>query len=214
LYQPIVILIVITLLFFITIIPWIIYKKIILLVLGIFIFLLLLFTFYFFRDPNRQIPDEKNIIVSPADGKVIEIEYDQQLLSFKKKFIKISIYLSLWDVHISRIPISGEIIFLKYTKGKFYPAYKSKASQENESNLIGIKTKAGKIFVKQIAGIIARRIVCTIRKGEKVTIAQKYGMIKFGSRVELFLPDSIDVTISKGDYVTGGETIIGKFYEK
>ncbi|MFO7891214.1 MAG: phosphatidylserine decarboxylase family protein [bacterium] len=209
-HQPLVVLIILILLFVISIITWFLLKNIFLLGTGILFLLLFLFTLYFFRDPARQAPDVKNIIIAPADGRVVDITYDQQLLSFDEKFIKISIYLSLWDVHINRIPISGEIIFLQYKKGEFYPAYKSKASQKNESNVIGIKTKIGKVFVKQIAGIIARRIDCTIKKGEKVTMGQRFGIIKFGSRVELFLPPSVELTVSVDDYLRGGETIVGK----
>jgi len=212
--QPIIILLVIFLLFAITIILWIINKKIFMLIIGIILFLFILFILNFFRDPDRQIPDEKNIIISPADGKVVEIKSDQELLFFDKKFVKVSIYLSLWDVHINRIPIDGEIIFQEYSKGKFYPAYKNKASQKNESNLIGIKTKIGEVFVKQIAGIIARRIISTVNIGDEVYKGQRFGMIRFGSRVELFLPNDIELTITKGDVLRGGESIVGKFYEK
>jgi len=211
--HPFIMLLIVTLLFVGIIILWFIYKKILLLIIGILLCLLLLFILYFFRDPNRQVPDENNIIVSPADGRIVEIKYDQQLLSFDKKFIKVAIYLSLWDVHINRIPMEGEIIFQKYSKGQFYPAYKSKASQNNESNLIGIKTRIGEVFVKQIAGIIARRIVSNINIGDNVYMGQRFGMIKFGSRVELFLPDDIKLTVSKGDVLRGGESIVGKFYE-
>lgn len=213
-HQPIIFLVIVILLIIISIITWFISKKIFLFGTSIFFLLLFLFTLYFFRDPVRQVPDERNIIISPADGRVVDIIYDQQLSFSTKKFIKISIYLSLWDVHINRIPINGEIFFLKYDKGKFYPAYKSKASQQNESNIIGIKTDIGDVYVKQIAGIIARRIVCTIHKGNKVRRGQKFGMIKFGSRVELFLPPSIEITVVEGDVLSGGETIIGRIHEK
>ncbi len=212
--QPIIILLVIFLLFAVTVILWIINKKVFLLMIGIILFLLFLFILHFFRDPDRQVPHEKNIIISPSDGKVIEIKSDQELLYFDKKFIKVSIYLSLWDVHINRIPIDGEIIFQKYNKGKFYPAFKNKASQNNESNLIGIKTKTGEVFVKQIAGIIARRIISTVNIGDEVCKGQRFGMIRFGSRVELFLPNDIELTVSKGDVLRGGESIVGEFYEK
>ncbi|MEJ2628348.1 MAG: phosphatidylserine decarboxylase [bacterium] len=144
---------------------------------------------------------------------MVEVKTAQQLQPFDKEFTKVSLYLSLWNVHVNWIPASGEIIFLEYKKGKFYPAFQNRASKQNESNLIGIRTEQGDIFVKQIAGLIARRIICTVSEGDTVTIGQKFGMIKFGSRVELFLPASIELTISPGDMVRGGETIIGKFNE-
>ena len=212
-YFPLVIVFVITVVLIISIIGWFLKKKAFLLVISVGLFFLLLFTLYFFRNPERQIPDGKNIIISPADGKVVEVKTAQQLLSLDKEFTKVSLYLSLWNVHVNWIPARGEIIFLEYKKGKFYPAFSNRASKQNESNLLGIRTNQGDIFVKQIAGSIARRIICTVSEGDTVIIGQKFGMIKFGSRVELFLPASIELTISPGDMVRGGETIIGKFNE-
>ncbi len=213
-YYPLVKVIGITSLLIISLIGWFVKKKAFLLVISIGLFFLLLFTFYFFRNPERQIPDGKNIVISPADGKVVEVKTAQQLQPFDKEFTKVSLYLSLWNVHVNWIPASGEIIFLEYKKGKCYPAFQNRASKLNESNLLGIRADQGDIFVKQIAGLIARRIICTVTEGDTVTIGQKFGMIKFGSRVELFLPASIELTISPGDRVRGGETIIGKFNEK
>lgn len=193
---------------------WLLYKRWFLLIPGILISLALLFTLYFFRNPERIIPGGNNIIVAPADGRIVDISKMQSVASFSDEFIKISIYLSLFDVHMNRIPVSGEIFFIKYKKGRFYPAFRPKSSVYNESNLVGIETGKGRIFVKQIAGMAARRIVCNINKGDEVKKGERFGMIRFGSRVDLFLPSKIDLKVEKGDRVRAGESIIGEFHEE
>jgi phosphatidylserine decarboxylase len=176
---------------------------------GAIVFLLFIFTLFFFRDPFRRIPEGERRIISPADGKIVEIT-DVLMPYFKIQAKRISIFLSLWDVHINRIPISGKIINLNYMPGRYYPAFSSKASSMNEQLTLGIKGKHGSIILKQIAGVIARRIVCNCQLGDKVTKGERFGMIKFGSRVEVYLPLSFNLCVNIGDHVKSGESIIGE----
>ena len=165
---------------------------------------------FFFRDPERVIPTDENVILSAGDGKVVEIKdvFEDHFLKSKAK--QISIFLSVFDVHINRIPISGKVGYFQYVRGKFVQAYKSIASSENEQTVIGIENDQLKIVVKQIAGILARRIVCHIREGFSVTKGERFGMIKFGSRVDMLLPNHVEILVNVGDKVKGGETVIAK----
>jgi len=172
--------------------------------------LFLLFTLYFFRDPKREIPQAGNIILSPADGKVIVIKN-----VFEKKFLnseatQISIFMSPLDVHINRIPISGKVEYLKYVKGKFLPAFNDKADSENERTEIGIEAEGTKVLFTQVAGIVARRIIYELEPGDSVKAGEKFGMIKFGSRSDIFVPTDWSVQVKKGEQVFGGETILFK----
>lgn len=173
-------------------------------------FSMVLLLIYFFRDPNRITPRENKGIISPADGKVISIDEHFENRFLKEKVVKISIFMSLWDVHINRIPLDGKISDILYKTGKFFAAFTNKASNLNEHNAILLKTGDQRhILLIQIAGIIARRIVCRIKTGDKVTRGQKFGMICFGSRVEIYLPLDTQLKIKVGEYVKGGETILG-----
>lgn len=174
--------------------------------------LLSAFTLYFFRDPERKTPEGKDLIISPADGKVFLIrEFFENEFIFDDA-IQVSIFMSPLDVHVNRIPISGEIKFSRYVPGKYIVAFDEKSSENNERKIIGIETEDGiKVIVKQIAGFIARRIVCEVGKGDKVKAGQKFGMIKFGSRVDVIMPkDKVEVLVSMGQRVKAGETIIAK----
>ena len=173
--------------------------------------LLFAFTLYFFRDPRREIPSDPAAILSPADGKVIAIGETRNAEGYGGPARTVAIFLSVWDVHVNRIPVDGNITRIEYRKGDFKKAYLSDASEHNEQTRILIENPRGKVLVKQIAGILARRIVCRAREGEKVTKGDRFGMIKFGSRAELFLPPSVHLRVSVGDKVKGGETIIGEF---
>jgi len=186
-------------------------EGIVLPILTVITWLLLLFAIYFFRDPNRKIPDEANAIISPADGKVIVIDEVFENDFFKAKVRKVSIFMSVYSVHVNRIPIDGNVVHFDYKKGKFYPAYKDEAAFQNEQTTIGIENENIKILFKQIAGIMARRIVCNVREGMKVTKGERFGMIKFGSRVDLFLPLHVQLKIELHQKVTAGETIIGLY---
>ncbi|MEJ5166302.1 MAG: phosphatidylserine decarboxylase [Thermoanaerobaculia bacterium] len=164
-------------------------------------FILTLFFLYFFRDPEREIPKEG--VVSPADGRVIKVEE-------KERELKVSIFMSPFNVHINRAPISGKITKIEYKKGKKYPADSEKSSDLNESNTFYIENEKYNLRVKQIAGILARRIVSFKKEGDTVQKGERIGLIKFGSRVEVFLSGSFNLLISKGDKVYAGYTIIAK----
>ncbi len=159
---------------------------------------------YFFRDPKRKIPTGDGIIVSAADGKVTRIEENDD-----GKLV--SVFLSPLDVHINRSPISGTIIETDYIRGKKVPATRNDASLVNERNSITIKGEKITVLCTQIAGIVARRIVCWNKTGDILQIGQKYGLIKFSSRTDLLMPNSVELMVKIGDRVVGGETIIATF---
>lgn len=183
----------------------------IILFFSLIFFLFSLFIVYFFRDPERVTPIGDKLIVSAADGKVISIKPASDLDFIGTDGTSISIFMSVFDVHVNRIPISGSVNYVKYNQGKFIPAFRDKASLENEQMEIGLETTFGKIVIKQIAGIIARRIVCKIKSGDPVTTGMRFGMIKFGSRVDLFLPNNVEVKVKPNQKVKAGETVIGVF---
>lgn len=176
--------------------------------LSFFLLFLTLFLAYFFRDPERKIPAGDNLILSPADGKIVAVETASEPLFLKSQSQKISIFLSPLDVHINRIPASGKVDYLSYLPGKFLAAYQDKASTDNEQTAIGISTPHGKILFKQIAGVLARRIVCRLKLGQEVQAGEKFGMIRFGSRVDIFLPEGLELKLQKGDKIMGGETVM------
>lgn len=173
--------------------------------------LLILFSIYFFRDPERKIPSGDNVIVSPADGKVVLIEHIRDNDFFNTDVQKISIFMSVFNVHVNRIPINGRVSYFNYQKGKFHPAYKEDASYENEHTTIVIENEKIKVLFKQIAGVMARRIVCHIREGWRVKQGERFGMIKFGSRIDILLPMNIELNIKLKQKVKAGETIIGRY---
>jgi phosphatidylserine decarboxylase len=167
------------------------------------------FTAYFFRDPERTIPNVPDAVLSPADGKVIEIQNEFEKEYVKAPTTRISIFLSVFDVHINRIPMDGTIRYFRYHKGSFVKAYKREASSVNEQTVIGIENRKTKILFKQIAGILARRIVCHVREGGIVKRGERFGMIKFGSRVDIFLPKEFEIKVKLNQKVKGGLSIIG-----
>ncbi len=170
--------------------------------------ILLLFVTYFFRDPEREIPADANAVVSPADGKVVEIVTEKDPI-LGKSFKRISIFLSVFNVHIQRMPISGKIEKVQYNQGKFLAAFNHKASLDNEQNTLLISSGKTHVLVKQIAGLIARRLVCWVQGGDELERGQRFGLIRFGSRVDLFLPENSRISVSIGDHVQGGSSIIG-----
>lgn len=174
--------------------------------------LLSIFTLYFFRDPERKTSESSDLIISPADGKVFLIREFFENEFILNDAIQVSIFMSPLNVHVNRIPISGEIKFLRYVPGKYTVAFDEKSSENNERKIIGIETEDGvKVLVKQVAGFIARRIICEVGKGDKVKTGQRYGMIKFGSRVDVIMPkNKIEILVSVGQKVKAGETIIAK----
>ena len=178
--------------------------------IGIFFAILSIYIFYFFRDPNRIIPLD-DFIVSPADGTITYIGETNNPLDIENNnevYTKVSIFLSIFDVHVNRMPIEGTIKEIKYIPGKFINATLDKSSEQNEKNIIKISVGTYNYFVVQIAGLIARRIVCNVNKNQDLKKGERIGIIKFGSRVDLYLPKSNKVLVSKGQKVIGGETII------
>ncbi len=171
------------------------------------------FTLYFFRDPNRTIPTDPLVIISPADGKVTSVEVVHEPAFFDGQVTCVTIFLSIFNVHVNRIPVTGRVEFFDYYRGKFYPAFRKKATEENEQTLIGIRGEPCNVLVKQIAGVIARRIVCHVREGHRVEKGQRFGIIKFGSCVQLYYPTTVTTSVKPGDLVKGGETIIGTVNE-
>ncbi|WP_196595282.1 phosphatidylserine decarboxylase family protein [Pectinatus frisingensis] len=167
------------------------------------------FTF-FFRNPKRIIPDDDTAIVSPADGKVMSVSDVEDDDFVKGRCKKVVIFLSVFNVHVNRSPMRGEIKLQQYTCGRFRPAYKNSVGFENERHMIGIDNGKMRITVTQIAGILARRIVSWVTLNDTLTRGELYGLIKFGSCTEVVVPDNVDITVKKGDKVVGGETIIGR----
>jgi phosphatidylserine decarboxylase len=173
------------------------------LALGVFLFAL-----NFFRDPDRQTPADDNAVISPADGTVVVVKEVAEIRYLKAEAIQISIFMSPLDVHVNRIPISGKVGYFDYVEGKYFAAFEDKASLDNEQTLIGIDNGKFKVFFKQIAGFIARRIVCTVKVGDDVAAGKRFGMIKFGSRVDVFVPKNSDIKVSIGQKTTAGESIL------
>ncbi len=174
-----------------------------------FVLLILsLFVSFFFRDPKRTVPEGENVLVSPADGKVVVIKdiYENDYL--QQNVTQISIFLSVFNVHVNRAPIGGIIETVKYNPGKFHIAAIEKASLENEQTAMVIAEGNRKILVKQIAGIIARRIVCYAKPGDVIKKGERYGLIRFGSRVDIFLPKDSEIKVKLGDRVKGARDII------
>lgn len=163
-----------------------------------------LFCGYFFRDPARNIPKEENLVLSPCDGTVLEVSDENN-----RKTVRV--FLSILNVHLQRAPVSGRIRNVEYRPGKFLPAMKKEAHQVNEQNVITIETKNGDFVVKQIAGILARRVVSWVKPGDIVASGQKIGLIKFGSQVDLELPPNVEIKVKPGDKVAAGETIFGEY---
>jgi phosphatidylserine decarboxylase len=166
--------------------------------------ILAVFVCYFFRNPNRRIPENPNLIVSPADGKVVKISKASDGEQ------TISIFLSVFNVHVNRSPISGEVEKLEYKRGKFKVAFDEEASRVNEQNVLTIQGQGIRIVVRQIAGLIARRVVCWKKQGESLQRGELFGLIRFGSRVDIVLPQQAKLSVSVGDHVKGGSSILGE----
>lgn len=173
----------------------------VLLVLGVFVL-------YFFRDPDRTPPSDPDLIVSPADGRVMEV-VEEALGKIAGR--RISIFLSIFDVHVNRAPVAGRITAIVYRKGRFYAAMRARASAENEQNEIHISTERGEVVFKQIAGWVARRIVCWKTVGDSVTRGERVGMIRFGSRVDIWVPDRVEILARPGQQVAGGSSILARW---
>jgi len=174
-------------------------------------FLFLLFTLYFFRDPERTSPKLDNVVISPADGKVLLIK---KVLS--NKYVdgeawQVSVFMSPLNVHVNRIPIDGKVELVNYVKGEYLVAFHDKADARNERSEIGILSKFGKVFFTQVAGFVARRIVYELSEGDSVQMGKRFGMIKFGSRVDIVVSTDWDLKVKENDIVRSGESIIFEY---
>ena len=175
--------------------------------LGIFFSL---FVAYFFRNPRREIPNLQNIILSPADGRIIHVGECEEDRFLKEKTLKVSIFMSLFDVHVNRAPISGKVLERDYLPGRFFVASVEKSSLLNEQNAVILEAEDRmKILLIQIAGFVARRIVCYAKAGDTLRKGEIFGLIRFGSRVDLYLPPAVKPIVRVGQHVKGGESIIG-----
>jgi len=170
------------------------------------------FICYFFRDPDRVTPNIEGAVVSPADGKVIRVEPVSETDFYDGACLKISIFMSVFNVHVNRIPYDGTVSRIAYFPGKFFSANLDKASRDNEHNAVFIDTQRGAtICMVQIAGLIARRIICSVEKGHQVARGQRMGLICFGSRVDVYLPADTVTEVAVGDRVVAGTTVLGRF---
>ncbi len=181
--------------------PWPLWVAGVLIFLGLFIL-------YFFRDPERTAPDDPAAVVSPADGRIVEV-LDEPLDGVAGS--RISIFLSVWDVHVNRAPVAGTILAVDYRPGRFHGALFARASTENEMNVIRMATPRGEMVFKQIAGWIARRVMCWKSPGDSVRAGERIGMIRFGSRVDVWLPREAAVTVRRGDKVRGGSSVLAQW---
>lgn len=182
--------------------------RIVLIALGIFS---AVFTLNFFRDPERNIPEGDNIIVSPADGKVLIIKDIKEDKFIGENAKQISVFMSPLNVHVNRIPIDGKVDYLKYHKGEYLVAFHDKADERNERSEIGITSKFGKVLFTQVAGFVARRIIYELQEGDSVNMGDRFGMIKFGSRVDVIVNSDWELKVKEGDIVTAGETILYEY---
>jgi phosphatidylserine decarboxylase len=180
--------------------PWAIAAGIVLLGLGLFVF-------YFFRDPERAIPAEANVVVSPADGRVVVVKAETNAGRPGKR---VSIFLAIWNVHVNRAPAAGTITKLEYRPGKFLAAWAEKASLENEQNVFTLASEHGEIVFKQIAGWVARRVVSWKKQGETVARGERIGLVRFGSRVDIWLPENAEIAVKVGESVKGGSTVVAR----
>lgn len=180
---------------------------------GLILVLGLAFVLYFFRDPERLITTNEAWLLAPADGRIVEVTSVNEDKYLKTEATKISIFMSLFDVHVNRIPYSGRVEFMDYHKGRFLDARTDEASLKNENYSIGLVTdNGGKYMVRQIAGLVARRIVCPVTIGDHLVQGQRFGMVKFGSRLEIFIPKTTDVRVrvKHGEKVVAGLTVLAE----
>ncbi len=174
---------------------------------GVLLFLAA-FVAYFFRDPKRVAPSDPSVVVSPADGRVMEIVSEE---SEGCPGQRVSIFLAIWNVHVNRAPMAGKFEAVEYRPGRFYAAMRSRASSENEQNVIRLQTERGRIVFKQIAGWVARRVVCWKVPGDTVALGERIGLIRFGSRMDVWLPNEAEILARRGETVTGGVSVIARW---
>jgi phosphatidylserine decarboxylase len=175
---------------------------------AIFLLALGLFVVYFFRDPERVPPAEPGVVVSPADGRVMEVVQESW---DGRPGQRISIFLAVWNVHVNRSPMAGRVKRVDYRQGKFYAAMRSRASTENEQNVVLLETERGEIVFKQIAGWVARRVICWKSPGDLLSLGERMGMIRFGSRMDVWLPNEAEIVTRPGEHVAGGVSILARW---
>jgi len=167
-----------------------------------------LFTLYFFRDPDRSVPSGEQWVLAPADGKVLLVREVHESEFLNGEAIQVSIFMSPLNVHVNRFPISGTVRHVRHVPGEYLVAFDEKSSSRNERTLIGIERGETRVLFTQIAGFIARRIVAEVAEGDRAVAGERFGMIKFGSRVDVFLPKGVRVMVGPGDVTVAGETIL------
>lgn len=181
-----------------------------LIIAALFFLAVTLFLGFFFRDPERVISREEGAVVSPADGKVVEIKVENESESCREAMLKISVFMSLFNVHVNRIPADCMVTDISYNPGRFFSANLDKASRDNERNTVSLETHGGfRLIVVQVAGLIARRIVCRISKGDRLRRGERFGIICFGSRLDVYLPPDTQPAVSVGNKVLAGISILG-----
>lgn len=180
------------------------------LVIGL---VLTIFCIYFFRNPERNIVRQKGIVVSPADGRVMDVKMVMEETYINAKAIRVRIFLNIFNVHINRSPIKGQVEWVNRVSGIYMPAYKDEVSDKNARNYVGMVTDWGKILVVQITGIIARRLVCWVQAGDTLETGERFGLIRFGSCTEIYLPEDATILVQPGQKLNAGETVIARFCE-
>ncbi|GAC1627418.1 MAG: phosphatidylserine decarboxylase [Candidatus Acidiferrum sp.] len=178
---------------------------------GTILICLAAFVFYFFRNPERMIPQGAGLIVSPADGRVVVVANEEHSGRAGKR---ISIFLAVWNVHVNRSPAAGKITRMDYRPGKFLAAMRERASFENEQNVFALETPEGEMIFKQIAGLIARRVVSWKKPGDRVERGELIGLVRFGSRMDVWLPNGAEILVAVGDHVKGGSSVVARWTEK
>jgi len=168
------------------------------------------FFLFFFRDPDRQVPGGSNLVVSPADARIMVAGDVPWAGAPKGEWKVISMFLSPIDVHVNRTPVAGRVSHVEYHPGKFLPAYKTEAGELNEWTEVWFDRPGGPVVVRQIVGVLARRIVCRLQQGDRVTAGQRFGVMKFGSRMDVFLPTDAELRVAVGEHVVGGETVLAR----
>lgn len=176
------------------------------LLLGVFAFLL-----YFFRDPERTPVAHQGAFLAPADGEIVEVQKASEPRFLEGDGLRIGTFMSLLDVHVNRTPVAGQVTLVEHVPGQFLQAFRPEASEVNEHNLIGLESRYGRVLVKQIAGIMARRVVCWALPGDELEAGERLGMVKFGSRVDLYLPPDAVPMVRVGDRVRAGETLVARW---
>lgn len=179
-------------------------------IVAVILFLFWAFIFRFFRSPEREMEHDSDVIYSPADGVVVVVEETFESEYFKEQMMQVSVFMTIWNVHVNWFPIGGKVEYVKYHPGRFLVAWHPKSSEENERTTIVIQHKNIKILMRQIAGLVARRIVTYAKEGQEFAQSSQCGFIKFGSRVDLFLPLGTEIGVKVGDKVTGTQTVIAR----